>query len=104
MTDQAVVRPFGRDDLLAYDELDPECRALRALMAVMADTGATVLFPVDLVPSYKAVAIASGWTLRPDFNPVPDAKPPHPDRGLVAMRCERQPLALDPRPRQGGAG
>lgn len=61
---RTVARPFPDDDLLTYEELTPEWRALRALLGVLADTGAAVAFPPALCPDRIALEVASGWRLR----------------------------------------
>lgn len=65
-----LVRPFSDEDPLTYEELSGEGLALRALLAVLADTGAAVMFPTHLVPAYvmlTAAEVVAGWTLRPDL-------------------------------------
>jgi hypothetical protein len=75
MTDlphRRTVRPFPDDDPLSYGELTREMRALRALLAVLADTGAAVAFPGLLSPGYVPVEVAAGWRLDARFNADPD--------------------------------
>lgn len=91
LTGKRRVDPFPVDDPLTYGELDPLCRSLRALMAVLADTDAVVAFPVGLVPDYVPAEIAAGWRLRPDFNPDPST-------GTVLMSCEWVAAPDIPRP------
>lgn len=79
-----LVRPFTADDPLCFPELPPDQLALRALLAVLADTGATVEFPAHLYPGYVPVEVASGWTLRADA--MSDA-----DAGVVRLRVDRVP-------------
>ena len=69
----AVVHPFPDDEPLSYPELPPEGRALRALLAVLADTGAEVVFPAALAPSSVSVLVAAGWRLLPALRGEPDA-------------------------------
>lgn len=71
MTDVPVrgpVDPCPPEEPLAWDELDPQSAALRTLLAVLADTGAVVTFPVTgWLPEPIPLAVACGWMLRPDF-------------------------------------
>jgi hypothetical protein len=78
---QWVVNPFPGDDLLVYQELTPEWRALRALLAVLADTGAAVEFPVELAPGHVPVEVAVGWRMRSWWEADPD-------RGTVLLRAQ----------------
>lgn len=65
------VDPFALGDPLCYPELTPEQSAIRALLAVLADTGRSVVFPRELAPSELAMHIAGGWTLIPGYAPGP---------------------------------
>jgi hypothetical protein len=58
------VDPFPDGDPLTYEELPHDQIALRALLAVLADTGAAVRFPEHLKPSPLALSIPSGWRLQ----------------------------------------
>lgn len=58
-----VVDPFPADDPLAYDELSSSWLVMRALLAVLADTGAQVSFPAQLFPGWMEAQIAAGWRL-----------------------------------------
>lgn len=64
-----VVRPFPDDDPLCYEELTGEGLALRALLAVLADTGAAVEFPPGLLPHPTGLLMAEGWRLRHTQDP-----------------------------------
>ncbi len=67
-----AVDPFPQDDPLCYEELSEEMRALRALLAVLADTGATVLYPPHLAPSSVPLWVAAGWRLQVEVRPARD--------------------------------
>jgi hypothetical protein len=61
-----VVNPFPVDDPLVYEELSPQQVALRALLAVLADTGAEVLLPAELLGMDGVsvnLHVACGWRI-----------------------------------------
>lgn len=70
MGERWAVDPFPADDPLCYEELSPEAAAMRVLLAVLADTGATVLYPPEFAPNCVPLMIAAGWRLRPEIRPA----------------------------------
>lgn len=67
--ERTVVEAFPDDDPLVYGELTAEQAALRMLLAVLAETGAVVVFPAGLAPSCVPLWVASGWRLEPTVIP-----------------------------------
>lgn len=88
MTDRPdrIVRPYTDADHLTYSELSPECSALRALMMVLAETGASVAFPEGQAPGFVEVMVAAGWTLQPEFSPCPG------EPQSVLLSCAKVPV------------
>lgn len=65
-----AVNPFPPDDPLCYEELSVEQQSIRVLLAVLADTGVTVLYPRHLAPSFIPLRVGEGWNLRAEVRPA----------------------------------
>lgn len=87
------INPFGPNDLLVYDELSTDQIAWRALLAVLAATGATVSIPVELMPPASwLIPMVSGWTLQAQIDT---------DEATGNRTLSAEPAQIPPLPRLG---